>query len=63
MGIFIKIQNTKTKKITSLGIQEYSIGLYVIENNHPARQYVLDCTQDEFLESLRNTPEFEIIEQ
>ncbi len=61
MGTFVKIRDKKTQKETDFAIQEYTVGLYVIENNDPTRQYGLDCSEKQFVEMLKNNPEIEII--
>lgn len=63
MGSFVKIRDKKTGIETDIAIQEYSVGLYVIENNDPTRQYGVNCSEKEFLEMLVNSPETEILEE
>jgi len=62
MGSFIKIRDKNTNKEIDIAMQEYVVGLYVIENNDPTKQYGLRCTEKEFLEGLRNNPAIEVIE-
>lgn len=59
----IKVKVKQTGEETTLSVEEYPSGLYVIENNDPARQYGLPCTLDEFLDSLENDKSIEIIRQ
>lgn len=61
MGTFLTIRNKRTGIKTNIAMQEYSIGLYVIENNDPKKQYGLKCSEEEFINNLKNDENIEII--
>jgi hypothetical protein len=61
--MYIKIRDKKTKEVTTIRTQQYTCGLYVIENDDPSRQYSLDTNEKELLKNLKNDDDIEIIKK
>jgi len=62
MGQFITIRDKRTQEEVNIALQEYAVGLYVIESNNPARQYGFNGSAKEFIDLLKKNKEIEVIE-
>jgi len=62
--MFTKIKVDKTGETIAYRTQQYEIGLYVIENDDPSRQYCIDSVSEvEFHKTIRGFNDVTVVEK